>query len=116
MFFRHKNIKVGVVARSLEHLHSLMKEKFGLPDADITLEDGTLLCNEEYFNLLEPQTNLVVQPGISAGIYTPTTRLVAYCSYQQLPFWELASYSCLAVGHAAWGFQHAHVCGRERAA
>lgn len=67
VFLRSRNIKVGVVALSLEHLHSLIKEKFGLHDADITLEDGTLLCNEEYFTLLEPQTNLVVQPGISAG-------------------------------------------------
>ena len=62
-----KNVKVGVVAQSLEHLHNLLKERFGLPSAEITLEDGTLLCNEEYFSLLEPQTNLVVQAGIARG-------------------------------------------------
>lgn len=59
-----RNVKVGVVAQSLEHLHSLLEEKFGLAGADIqiTLEDGTIICNEEYFNLLEPQTNMVVSP------------------------------------------------------
>lgn len=57
-----QNIKVGVVAQSLEHLQQLMREQFGLCETDIMLEDGTLLCNEDYFNLLAPQTNLVVQP------------------------------------------------------
>lgn len=69
LFLPYKNLKVGVVARSLVHLHSIIKEKFGLSCAEVTLEDGTLLCNEEYFSLLEPQTNLVVQlrEGISGG-------------------------------------------------
>ena len=56
-----KDKKVGVVARSLEHLHSMLSEEFSLSKPEVSLEDGTLLCNEEYFNLLEPQTNLIVQ-------------------------------------------------------
>lgn len=55
-----RNLKVGVVAQSLEHLQKVMKENFNLSQVSIALEDGTLICNEDYFNLLEPQTNLLV--------------------------------------------------------
>ena len=55
------NVKIGVVARSLQHLQEVLKEKFGFSCSVISLEDGTIVCSEEYFNLLEPQTSLVVQ-------------------------------------------------------
>ncbi len=69
VFLPCRNLKVGVVARSLDHLRSVLKDKFGLSEAAISLEDGTLLCSEDYFNLLAPQTNLVVQemPHFSGG-------------------------------------------------
>ena len=67
VFLPFKNIKVGVVAQSLKHLQQLLKEQFGLCETDIMLEDGTLLCNEDYFNLLAPQTNLVVQPACTGA-------------------------------------------------
>lgn len=64
-------IKVGVVVHSLAQLHHYIKEKFGLLDVGIYLaEDGTLVCDESYFSILEPQTELLVQPinGIVALI------------------------------------------------
>lgn len=63
-----ENMKVGVVAQSLQHLRGLLREKFGFTDNTvITLKDGTIICNEDYFNLLEPQTTLVVQQGAVTG-------------------------------------------------
>lgn len=61
------NVKVGVVAQNLQHLKEVLKEKFGLSQTVISLEDGTIICSEEYFDLLEPQTSLVVQQQNANG-------------------------------------------------
>lgn len=81
VFIPCNNVKVGMVARSLEHLQSLLKDpKFGLSGPlNIALEDGTLLQNEEYFNLLEPQTTLVVQQSSSGS--TGIKQLARLSSY-----------------------------------
>ena len=55
------NVQVGVVARSYEHFRDLLQTKLGLAkDSQVYLEDGTLICDEEYFDLLEPQTKLTI--------------------------------------------------------
>ncbi len=58
-------LQVGVCAESLTHLKKQVQEKFNLPQQeslDVFLEDGTLVCDEEYFKVLEPQTKFRVQP------------------------------------------------------
>ena len=67
VYLPSENVKVGVVAQSLQHLKAVLKEKFGFSQTVITLEDGTIICSEEYFNLLEPQTSLVAQQQRSAS-------------------------------------------------
>ena len=55
------NLTVGVVARSYEHFCSVLKTRLGLAsDYSVRLDDGTLICDEDYFHLLEPQTKLTV--------------------------------------------------------
>ncbi len=63
------NVKVGVVAQNLQHLHGILKEEFGLTNPRIYLEDGTLIWEENYFNLLEPQTQLKVEQRGYANIH-----------------------------------------------
>ena len=55
-----RNIRRGIVAQNLHHLHGILQEKFGLSNAGIFLFDGTLVCDEDYFGSLAPQTLLMV--------------------------------------------------------
>ena len=87
--FPNRKVKVGVVVQSLGHLHTVLKQKFGLSDADVSLEDGTLLCDEEYFNLLEPQTTLLVQ---QRPVYRRGNRFFCACSCKHIIV-PLAHYS-----------------------
>jgi len=57
-------LQVGIVANSLKHLGQILEERLGLSEhAQIYLDDGTLVCDQEYFELLEPQTKLTVVEG-----------------------------------------------------
>lgn len=58
------NVTVGVVAQSYDHFREVLTTKLGLrKDFRMFMEDGTLVCDEDYFHLLEPQTKLtVVEP------------------------------------------------------
>lgn len=66
VFLPHKGIKVGVVASSLQDLEIVLRLQHGVAGhMQLSLEDGTLICNEDYFQLLAPQTSLLVlQPGL----------------------------------------------------
>lgn len=62
------NVKIGVVAQSLEHLRAILKEKFRIAAALIALEDGTIIFDEDYFSVLKPQTPLsVILPETAAA-------------------------------------------------
>lgn len=56
--------QVGICADSLRLLKNKVQEKFFVqgPMA-VFLEDGTLVCDEDYFSSLEPQTKLFVRPS-----------------------------------------------------
>lgn len=60
------NFTVGVVAQSYDHFREVLTTKLGLQkDFRMFMEDGTLVCDEDYFHLLEPQTKLtVVEPAL----------------------------------------------------
>lgn len=54
-------LQMGVVANSLEHLGAVLEQKLGIAkQMRVYLGDGTLVCDEEYFQLLKPQTKLTV--------------------------------------------------------
>ena len=53
-------LQMGVVANSLEHLGAVLEQKLGFQQIRVYLGDGTLVCDEEYFQLLKPQTKLTV--------------------------------------------------------
>ena len=54
-------LQMGVVANSLEHLGAVLEQKLGITkQMRVYLGDGTLVCDEEYFQLLKPQTKLTV--------------------------------------------------------
>ncbi len=67
LYLPSRQVKLGVVAQSLKHLHTILKDKLDFAESEVSLEDGTLICNEEYFELLEPQTTLVVQQSESTS-------------------------------------------------
>lgn len=68
LYLPSRQVKLGVVAQSLKHLHSIIKDKLDFAEqATLSLEDGTLICSEDYFELLEPQTTLVVQSSKSVA-------------------------------------------------
>ena len=53
--------QIGVVARDLRNLQDILCAKLHLaPGFQVALEDGTLVCEEDYFKVLPPQTKLVV--------------------------------------------------------
>ncbi len=62
--FEGGELQVGLVAESLAHLKKQVQEtvRSHVP-LHVFLEDGTLVCDEDYFQLLEPQTKLRVKPG-----------------------------------------------------
>ena len=61
IYFPSRKIQIGIAARSLNHLRQLLRTKLGLSDRfKLTLEDGTIVCDPEYFKLLEHQTKLTV--------------------------------------------------------
>lgn len=65
-----EGLQVGVVARDFTHLKEVLEARYALgKDARLYLEDGTLVCDQDYFELLEPQTKLtvVVQSGEKQG-------------------------------------------------
>ena len=54
-------LQMGVVANSLEHLGAVLEQKLRIAkQMRVYLGDGTLVCDEEYFQLLKPQTKLTV--------------------------------------------------------
>lgn len=60
---KHQQVQFGIVAKNLDHLKSVVQEKLGLSSTDlgVFLDDGTLICDDNYFHLLQPQTRLTVK-------------------------------------------------------
>lgn len=57
-------LQVGIFADSLTQLTQQVQRKFNIPGPlSVYLQDGTLVCDEEYFSILEPQTKFRVKPG-----------------------------------------------------
>ena len=56
-----RGFQIGLAATSLSHLRSILEAKLGLTERyKLTLEDGTIVCDPEYFKLLERQTKITV--------------------------------------------------------
>ena len=72
---------VGVVAYNFFHLGQVLKAKFGLGgELNFSLDDGTLICDQDYFELLPPQTKLNVTASIQSGLQPDgETPLQEYC-------------------------------------
>ena len=61
IFFPARGYQIGVAAKSLQHLRDTLQAKMGLSNKfKLTLDDGTIVCDPEYFKLLERQTKLNV--------------------------------------------------------
>lgn len=53
--------RIGIAAYSYDHLREVLRQKYGVSgDFFLQLGDGTLVCDEDYFKLLEPNTSLTV--------------------------------------------------------
>ena len=52
---------VGIAAHSYEHLREVLRTRYKIRgDFCLQQDDGTLVCDEDYFQLLEPNTKLTV--------------------------------------------------------
>ena len=61
IYFPKRGFQIGVAAKSLQHLRDTLQAKMGLSSSfKLTLDDGTIVCDPEYFKLLERQTKLNV--------------------------------------------------------
>ena len=61
IYFPKRGFQIGVAAKSLQHLRDTLQTKMGLSNTfKLTLDDGTIVCDPEYFKLLEHQTKLNV--------------------------------------------------------
>ena len=66
IYFPTRGFQIGVAAKSLQHLRDTLQAKMGLSNKfKLTLDDGTIVCDPEYFKLLERQTKLNVIEGSS---------------------------------------------------
>lgn len=107
IYLPSRGLQIGVAAKSLRQLHEILRARVGLTERyKLTLEDGTIVCDPEYFKLLEPQTklNVVEVSHVSVGVGTTTTtngeyllKKVAFSqiSDEDLPNVKLSTYiSC----------------------
>lgn len=64
--------RIGIAAYSYEHLREVLRKKYDVGgDFCLQQDDGTLVCDEDYFKLLEPNTLLtVVESENAAAILT----------------------------------------------
>lgn len=97
--------QVGVVAKNYQNFRELLQVKYGLEnDFQVFLDDGTQVCDEEYFEVLEPQTKLtVVQRGANRPRGAAT--LFFYVCIQRFTFIVLFSILVLRILHStdfAW--------------
>ena len=61
LYFPSRKVQIGIAAKSLRHLREIIGRKFGVTgNFNLVLEDGTIVCDPEYFNLLAHQTKLTV--------------------------------------------------------
>lgn len=52
---------IGIAAHSYEHLREVLRTRYKIRgDFCLQQDDGTLVCDEDYFQLLEPHTKLTV--------------------------------------------------------
>lgn len=60
-----RDIRVGIAAAGYLHLCDILRRKYEISgDFDVRQEDGTIVCDDEYLKLLEPNTLLfVVESG-----------------------------------------------------
>ena len=67
--------RIGVAAHSYGHLCDVVRQKYRVRgDFYFQQEDGTIVCDEDYFRLLEPKTLLtVVEARVSAANPNPAT-------------------------------------------
>lgn len=57
----HGPTRVGIAATSYSHLVHLLRHKYKVSGSFcLQQEDGTIVCDEDYFKLLEPRTTLKV--------------------------------------------------------
>ena len=53
--------RIGVAASSYAHLRQIVRHKYKVSgEFCLQQEDGTIVCDEDYFKLLEPKTTLTV--------------------------------------------------------
>ena len=56
-----RDTRVGIAATGYRHLCDILRRKYDISGHfDVTQEDGTIVCDEEYLKLLEPNTLLFV--------------------------------------------------------
>ncbi len=77
-----RKLQVGVVAKSYDHFLEVVQDKFGFVKDrfQLFLDDGTLICDQEYFELLEPQTKLTVSETRTEKLCKFTNRTTT-CPY-----------------------------------
>ena len=60
--------RIGIAASSYAHLREVLRTRYAVSDDSyIQQEDGTLVCDDDYFQLLEPNTKLKVVAQKSKG-------------------------------------------------
>ena len=60
-FSSRGSARVGIAASSYQHLRQIVSHKYRVSGEFCFLqEDGTIVCDEDYFSLLEPRTTLTI--------------------------------------------------------
>ena len=66
--------RIGIAAYSYEHLREVLRDKYGVSgDFCLQQEDGTLVCDQDYFKLLAPNTKLTIAENLARHCDGPTT-------------------------------------------
>ncbi|CAI8031328.1 hypothetical protein GBAR_LOCUS17793 [Geodia barretti] len=79
--------RIGIAASSYAHLRQIVRYKYKVSgEFSLQQEDGTIVCDEDYFRLLEPKTTLTVMesPPPFPPLQHAASTAAALAGYQPL--------------------------------
>ena len=108
--------RIGIAASSYEHLRQIVRYKYKVSgEFSLQQEDGTIVCDEDYFRLLEPKTTLTVMesPPPFPPLQHAASTAAALAGYQPLcpnHCWPRPSVAAVAGEKNSRAVVHSTIC------
>ena len=108
--------RIGIAASSYAHLRQIVRYKYKVSgEFSLQQEDGTIVCDEDYFRLLEPKTTLTVMesPPPFPPLQHAASTAAALAGYQPLcpnHCWPRPSVAAVAGEKNSRAVVHSTIC------